>query len=61
VHVHLARLGGSDRHELAFLQEAEQLDLRGGRHLADLVEEQLPRVGCGDGSRRFWGTLRTEL
>jgi len=35
-------LRGAERREAAGLQEPEQLGLGGGRHLADLVEEQRP-------------------
>ena len=39
-HVDLHRLARADRLDLAFLDRAQELDLRGRRKLADLVEEQ---------------------
>src|SRR4029079_12901306 len=35
----------ADAADLALLQRAQQLDLYGGRNLADLVEQQRPTVG----------------
>ena len=35
----------ADAHELAVLEEAQQLRLHGERHLADLVEEERPAAG----------------
>ena len=35
----------ADAVELAVLEHAQQLHLRGGRHVADLVEEQRAAVG----------------
>ena len=43
--VDLHRALGADRIDLAFLQRAQQLDLRFERQLADLVEEQRAAVG----------------
>ena len=39
-HVDLDRLARADRLDFAFLDGAQQLDLRGRRQFADLVEEQ---------------------
>src|SRR5581483_12072620 len=38
------RLGAADRADLAVLQDAQELRLEVGRHLADLVEEHRPAV-----------------
>ncbi len=38
----------ADRLDFAFLQRAQQLDLRGGRQFADLVEEQRAAVGLDE-------------
>ena len=43
--VHLDRLGAAHPEEGPALQHPEQLDLGGGRDLADLVEEDGPAVG----------------
>ena len=49
------RLGGAEPPDLAALERAQQLDLQGGRHLGDLVQEQraavgfLEQAGLGDG------------
>src|SRR5438105_2689162 len=39
------RLGGADGTDLAALEGAQELDLEGRRHLADLVEQQRPARG----------------
>src|SRR5688572_13794264 len=39
------RLHASDAHDLAALEDAEELRLRHERHLADLVEKHGPRIG----------------
>jgi hypothetical protein len=44
-HVDLDGLLAADALELALLQHAQQLQLQGRRHVADLVEEQRPLVG----------------
>ena len=44
-HVDLLGLGAADRHEGPLLQHAQELDLHGGRHVADLVEEERAAVG----------------
>ena len=44
-HVDLDRLARADRLDLAFLDRAQELHLRGRRQFADLVEEQ--RAACG--------------
>ena len=44
-HVDLARALAADAAELARLQDAQQLALHAGRHLADLVQEQRAAVG----------------
>ena len=44
-HVDVQRLGAADAVEAPFLDHAQQLGLRGERHLADLVEEQRAAVG----------------
>ena len=44
-HVDLDRLVVADAGDLAALQHAQQLDLRGHRHVADFVEEQRAAVG----------------
>ena len=57
-HVHANRLGAAQPRDLVLLQDAQQLDLRGRRQIADLVQEQRPAVGqleaarCGAGPRR---------
>jgi hypothetical protein len=38
-------LRGADGDESALLEDAEELDLEGGAHLADLVEEERAAVG----------------
>ena len=43
-HVDAHGLAAADPLELALLQHAQELDLRLGRQLADLVEEQRPAV-----------------
>ena len=45
--IHRNRLRATDRYRFALLQHAEELDLRGGRHLTDLVEKERapPRRG----------------
>ena len=40
-----ARRGVADGQDLALLQDAQQLDLHGRRHVADLVEEERAAVG----------------
>ena len=47
-HVDLDRLARADRLDLALLDRAQQLDLRGQRQLADLVEEQRAAVGLDE-------------
>ena len=49
VGAHHAR--AAEAHELALLEHAQQLGLHGGRHLADLVEEQHAAGGLLDASR----------
>jgi hypothetical protein len=49
--VHLPRPRRTQRRQLAILQEAQDLDLRLGRHLADLVEEQRAALGLLDQPR----------
>ncbi len=44
-HVGLPRLVGAEPHDLARLQDAQQLRLHVQRHVADLVEEQRAPVG----------------
>ena len=44
-HVDLDRLGGADADDLAFLEHAQQLHLRGAGQLAELVEEERAAVG----------------
>ena len=44
-HVDRDRLRRADGPHFAFLQHAQQLDLQGERHVADLVEEDRPAVG----------------
>ncbi len=44
-HVHLDRLVRADPRDLAALQHAQQLDLRGGRHVAYFVQKQRAAVG----------------
>ena len=44
-HVGLDRFGAAQPLELALLQHAQQLDLRGGVDVADFVEEQCPALG----------------
>ena len=44
-HVDLDRVGAAEPLELALLQHAQQLDLRGQVDVADLVEEQRAAVG----------------
>ncbi len=39
-HIDFHRFAGADRLDLAFLDGAQELDLRGRRQLADLIEEQ---------------------
>ena len=43
--VHVNGLVASDALEATFLQDAQELDLRGHRDLAYLVEEERPAVG----------------
>ncbi len=43
-HIDAHRRAGADRAKLAFLQNAQQLDLEGRRGVADLVEEQGPAM-----------------
>ena len=47
-HVDLDRLARADRLDLALLDRAQQLDLRGRRQLADLVEEQRAAGGLDE-------------
>ena len=47
-HVGLDRAIAAHALELALLQDAEQLDLHGGREVADLVEEERAAVGLFD-------------
>jgi hypothetical protein len=44
-HVDRDRLRAAEAGDLALLERAQELDLRGRRDLADLVEEQRARVG----------------
>ena len=44
-HVHLDGLRAADPFEGAFLQDAQQLGLHGGGHVADFVEEDRAAVG----------------
>jgi hypothetical protein len=44
-HVGLDGPGGAHGHDLPLLEGAEQLDLEGGRHLADLVQEEGAAAG----------------
>ena len=44
----LTGLRAADRLDLALLQRAQQLDLRGRRQFADLVEEQRAAVGLDE-------------
>jgi hypothetical protein len=46
--VDLDRAAGSDRHDLALLQDAEQRRLRAHRQVADLVEEERAAVCAAD-------------
>ena len=44
-HVHPDRLRASDPLELAFLEDAQELDLKLGTHLGHFIEEDGPPVG----------------
>ena len=59
-HPHVQRAGGDAAQRLvaARLQEAQQLGLRPGRHVADLVEEQRAAVGPGQQARPALAGLR---
>ena len=39
---------GAERRDDSILQEAEELDLKGGRDVADLVEKERAAVGAGE-------------
>jgi hypothetical protein len=45
-HVHRHALGAAQRRDLALLQHAQQVRLQRQRHVADLVEEQVPPSAC---------------
>ena len=47
-HVHALRPGFADRHDLALLEEPQQLRLHVERQVADLVEEQRAAGGGAD-------------
>src|SRR5207248_1268998 len=43
--VHALFVAPADAAKLAFLQHTQKLDLRGWRHLRNLIEEQRPAIG----------------
>ena len=47
-HIDADRLTAADPHDLALLQEAQQMALQIHRHVADLVQEQRAAVGVFD-------------
>src|SRR5436190_1350415 len=50
-HVDLAGLGVADAIECSLLQDAQDLHLKGGSHVADLVEEERAEVGSLEQAR----------
>jgi len=57
-HVHLARGGGADGANLAFLQHAQQLGLQRKRHLTHFVQEKRAAVGDLEQSLLLFGGAR---
>src|SRR5947209_6869468 len=54
-HIDLHGLPGADRVDLAFLNRAQQLDLRGRRQLADFIEKQRAARGFDEFAGVFFG------
>ena len=57
-HVDRDRLRAADARDLALLEHAQELHLRGRRDLADLVEEERPRVGQLEAAEPALGRAR---